>query len=178
MRQAVSSTTTNLPTVTGTKNVVQAFVSAFRRLISPAIFDIPSKKTILVPVADDGWAPDFRCGEFAVIEVTWVEPADGVYVYFRGESNNLRIVQLGLLDENHPLCPIPSEKFPGPFWKIRYPRQKVLFGWKPSDDSWAPNGCFHMSDGPMDDRHLRKSIVGRATGVLGDERRALNWKVR
>ncbi len=108
-----------------------------------------------------------------MVETSWVEPADGVFVYRRGSQNKLSIVRLHLWTEQEKATIVDPNS--GPYWSLVYGLQR-MGNWQPSDEHCAPTGMVLSADGPLCDRYLREEIVGRVIGVLGDEARTLNWR--
>jgi hypothetical protein len=153
---------------------VDAVVDRARQFISPAIFAEPMKKTILVPISDDGWAPEYRCGEFAVVEVSNREPEDGAMTCIRLDSGDLKMARLRCWNKSQveTICDRDEE---ATYWSMVYGRSPT-FGWCQDDDCFTREGHWQFSDGPADDEYLRSKIIGRVIGVLGANDRALNWK--
>jgi hypothetical protein len=132
---------------------------------------------ILVPVSDDGWAPAFRCGEFAVVETSDVEPVDGAWSLVRiGSCGDLSIVRLRKWNEEQAATIVEGNGGrSGSYWSMTFGRQRVMtFG--AAGENFAHGGFLHMADGPLGDEHMREKIIGRVVGVLGVHDRALNWK--
>lgn len=173
------------------KRTADAAIAAFRQFVGPSALGEPgvAERTLIIPVADDGWSPAFRCGEFAIVDTSDAVPTEDGFFLRRGSSNNFNIVQLRPHKEEDGI--IAGIKGPpeyirdefgkwhwdGLHWRIRFGAQivRTLSG-AAADIGFGAGGRIHMGDGPLADKYMRREIVGRVIGVLGQPGRALNWR--
>lgn len=132
-----------------------------------------STQTIVAPVQDDGRAPYFRCGEFAVVDTTVTEPQNDAFVLVRLSNNDLKLARLRRWTQRQVETIVPPRE--KRYWSIVYGKTPI-FGFGPADRWLKQTGSWQMSDGPAGDKLLRTMIIGRVVGVLGADDGASNWK--
>lgn len=120
-------------------------------------------------IRDDGFAPQLRCGEFAVIDTTLCDPVDGEFVLYRSEHHEA-VVRLRLPDQRrYAGQKAVNSGHPLPWWMLLCGRCRVVpvtGRLSPEDEKWAPGGLAMMADGPISEQNLRPLIAGRVVGVV------------
>jgi hypothetical protein len=117
---------------------------------------------ILVPIHGDEWAPDFRCGHFAIVDTGPYDVEDRAFFCVRLLNGAYRIIRTdrwtsGVLRRRNPQ------------WCENYGLQFL----KGQPGGEYTGKAIHYCDGPFSEKYMRKHIVGRVAGVLGEELRFL-----
>lgn len=137
--------------------------------VLPALPDGVRFKT--VPVTDDGFDPELRCGDFAIIDTANREPEIGAFVFEKSVSPGCDyqgLVQLAHfpLPQGARILPLADGTVTtGPYWRTSYGMTSV-YGFDEDSGGFIKNGRIPMGDGPVHDALMREMIVGRVVGVL------------
>lgn len=188
-KQAIGRSIT--PSPLHPRALLEGAVRAFREFIEPEAFAKRAGRTIIFPVADDGWFPAFRTGEFAIVDLDQRIPEENCFMLWRstGKLGTMAIVRprLHRYEEQEKLSGARAtpqyvvnhksgeEYWDGAFWWMTFgARCAYAIDGGPAD--FGGHDRFHMADGPLSDRYMRQQIVGKVIGVLGKPDRALNWR--
>lgn len=130
----------------------------------PVLANLPNGNRFkTVPVTDDGFEPQLRCGEFAIVDTEIREPERDVFVLVKGAnpgSTYSAIVQLYNPDRRRFGTPPGEPERTGPLWGTSFGLRAMC-----GIDGRVIRQ-IKMCDGPMEDELIREMIVGRVVGVL------------